>query len=346
MAELVGVQTADAVQGLLGTVVKIIQLIYQARCVVRDLPKDIEDLLEEVRVLQDFLLPIKAGSSDRNDCLEQPRAKLQQTLDRALAQLNDLKGKQEQDKSHEVWKVLKATVKRGDGKRQKEVNSTREAIKRGREELDKALTASTHLTGESTHEIVTETQKKMDVLLLKAEATEVPSVLRPGDPPIIFKLDGMARDGNEDESHNICCLIWDSETEEYRVLEQSPGKDVEDAEGEIKRGVREGGWEVKNSTKVQFRMKVPEDRHFYLLSYEKPLTIATTPELVFPKYLSDRNKILSSGERKFPDRNKYRNDPMSCKVDQSPESLKAGEEGQVLLYLVFSEEPLHVQGMS
>jgi hypothetical protein len=52
------------------------------------------------------------------------------------------------------------------------------------------------------------------------------------------------------------------------------------------------------------------------------------------------------GKRRFPDTTKYKKtDPLSCKVDQSLESLKAGIEGQVVFYLVFSAEPLLHFGM-
>lgn len=296
MAEIItAVQTADAVQGLLSGVVKLVERILQARRDVQNLPKSIEEILQEVEGLKPVIDSIKSDSLDKNGFLKPRLEKLQEALDRASGQLNDFKEKQKQDKSSKAFKVAKATVNLGDSKRHKEINSTRETIKGLREELDKALSVSTHLTGEITYTIVKETQLMVKEVLVQKTVVVSSSVVTP--PASIAKFDRWARECIGDESYKIHFMQWDSERHEYRLPEQgsrreTPGEDVKDEGDEIKRGAREGGWEVKNSTKVQFQIEVSRDCFFYVVSCEMPLTIPTNLELFFPKYSTDKNKIL------------------------------------------------------
>jgi hypothetical protein len=136
---------------------------------------------------------------------------------------------------------------------------------------------------------------KVDALYQRATVAS-PSVVTP--PAIIAKLDRRAGVGVEDESYRVRFMTWEEEKNGYRLPEQEHRRETEedgepDEEGEIKRGAREGGWEVKNGTKVQFQIdEVPRDCFFHALSYEKPLTVPTHLEPFFPKHSSHRNKLL------------------------------------------------------
>jgi predicted nucleic acid-binding Zn-ribbon protein len=129
MDPITAVQTAEAVQGLLGGVVKLAKKILQARREVKHLPKDIDELLEEIAALEPVTDSTEAGSSDQSNEFLKPRLeKLQEELERASNQLEYFKESQEQDKSSTFAKVAKATVNRGAGKRHREIRSIRETI--------------------------------------------------------------------------------------------------------------------------------------------------------------------------------------------------------------------------
>jgi hypothetical protein len=73
MDPITAVQTAEAVQGLLGGVVKLAKKILQARREVKHLPKDIDELLEEIAALE----PVTDSTAAPREAARRTRAGFQ-----------------------------------------------------------------------------------------------------------------------------------------------------------------------------------------------------------------------------------------------------------------------------
>lgn len=361
------IQAEQTVQPILEGVVQLVKEILRAREDVRSLPEDIERLVTVVEQLKPVIDKIQAKVPDKE--ILRSLQMLGKELAAASEKVEEYEKKEKIEKTRpEAWKIAKALFKQGAAKQKKGVAAICEAIRREQGELDKTLMIGTYViavdtyaTVGSLHSIVEGTQLTVQDAALTAWRIES-SVgtlnakvdqwgsrfpLENREPSIIADLDRWAAECIYNESYHVDLLIAESRTNDFFA----PGPEYQngsltadtDQQSESRRGAREGGLEVKNSTKVQFGIQVPNDCFLYVLSFEKGLPEATSLELIFPKYKVRKNKLISDRTRKFPDNHRYKSDPKTMVVEKSA-LLKDGVIGQVRLYVVLSGQPLTPDG--
>ncbi|CAM6104041.1 unnamed protein product [Calypogeia fissa] len=355
-------QAGETVAAVLGGVLRLIKEILRAREDVHSVPTDIDKLLKVVDELRPVIDKIQAKEAKVQDKeVLSNLQKLGEELAAALEKVDEYEKKEQKEKQRpEVEKFVKALFQQGATKQKKEIGAICMAIKREHEKLNKALTAgtyvitvdtystvlSTHSIAEGTQVIVQDTagtvygiKSSLETFLAKEDqrGSSVPSAIK--EPSIVDDLESRAYECLDNESYSVYLGTAEGQTNDFYAPRPKYQNADADQSSESMRAAREGGLDVKNYTKVQFQIEVQNECYFYVFSFEKGLPTATNLELIFPKHTRCQNKLISNGIRKFPDQDRYKADPQTVKLEKSA-SVKDGVQGQVLLYVVLSGQPL------
>ncbi|KAJ7560339.1 hypothetical protein O6H91_04G125200 [Diphasiastrum complanatum] len=326
---------------ILDHVCVLVTQILTARSELQDAPRKVLDLVDVVETAEVRLNKLRETDLPAELSFRKCLQDLGTELVSAQEKVEKYKRKQAQRKN-EALEIAKAAFQQGVVKQNRETESIRERLRKLLEQLDQLLTVDSNLKITSLSTTTLDSNAKLTTLSETVEMTlKLVRPPLPATPVLVSLLDQLAILSLDDEECEVDLEIASSHTSDFQAplveLQRLSSQEIIKDDGN-RRAATEGGYEIANSSKVRFSIKVEEDRCFYVIVYDA--TEATEPSLFFPLSTSMKYKVDSNFKRKFPDPVKYRSDPLSMVIEKS-ERLGTDGVGRQNVYILLSCSKLH-----